>query len=103
MENERLCADEHNTLRERAQPTRIERHVLERCPDCNYRLSGASIAYAREVIELPLPQPVTCGEPASAWRKARCKVVSDQVAVPSRLRSGVRRACLRIRSRSALP
>jgi len=51
-------ATEHNTSRERAEPTRIERHVLERCPDCNYQLSGESIDYTREVIELLPPQPV---------------------------------------------
>ena len=51
-------AAEHNTSRKRAEPTRSERHVLERCPDCNYRLSGESIDYTREVIELPPPQPV---------------------------------------------
>jgi transposase len=51
-------ATEHNTSRKRAQPTRIERHVLERCPDCNYPLRGESIDYRREVIELPPPQPV---------------------------------------------
>jgi len=51
-------AAEHNASRKRAEPTRTERHVLERCPDCNYRLSGESIDYTREVIELPPPQPV---------------------------------------------
>jgi len=51
-------AAEHNTSRKRATPTRIERHMLERCPDCNYRLSGESVDYTREVIELPSPQPV---------------------------------------------
>jgi len=51
-------AAEHNTSRKRAEPTRSERHVLERCPDCDYRLSGESIDYTREVIELPPPQPV---------------------------------------------
>ena len=51
-------AAEHNTSRKRSQPTRIERHVLERCPDCGYRLHGESIDYTREVIELPPPQPV---------------------------------------------
>jgi transposase len=48
----------HNTSRKRAKPTRIERHALERCPDCNYRLSGESLDYSREVVELPPPQPV---------------------------------------------
>jgi transposase len=51
-------AVEHNKSRKRAQPTRIERHVLEHCPDCGYRLRGESLAYSREVIELPLPAPV---------------------------------------------
>ena len=51
-------AAEHNTSRKRMAPTRIERHVLARCPDCDYRLSGESLDYRREVIELPPPQPV---------------------------------------------
>jgi transposase len=51
-------ASEHNTSRRRMTPTRIERHVLARCPDCAYRLSGESIDYTREVIELPPPPPV---------------------------------------------
>jgi transposase len=51
-------AAEHNTSRKRTEPTRIERHVLERCPACNCRLSGESVDYTREVIELPPPQPV---------------------------------------------
>ena len=33
-------------------------YVLERRPDCAYRLSGESRDYTREVIELPAPQPV---------------------------------------------
>ena len=55
-------AAEHNTSRKRMVPTRIERHALERCPDCNYRLSGESLDYTREVIELPEPQPVEVTE-----------------------------------------
>jgi hypothetical protein len=51
-------AAEHNTSRKRATPTRIERHVLERCPDCDYPLRGESLDYSREVIELPPLQPV---------------------------------------------
>ena len=51
-------ASEHNRSRKRAQPTRIERHALAHCPDCGYQLSGESLAYSREVIELPPPQPV---------------------------------------------
>ena len=49
---------EHNRARKRSEPTRIERHALERCPKCKYRLRGESIDYRREVIEIPAPQPV---------------------------------------------
>lgn len=51
-------AAEHNTSRKRSEPTRIEKHALERCPDCHYELHGESVDYTREVIELPAPQPV---------------------------------------------
>ena len=34
----------HNKSCKRGQPTRIERHVLERCPTCDYRLRGESEA-----------------------------------------------------------
>ncbi len=51
-------AKEHNTSRKRMPATRIERHALEHCPDCHYRLRGESLDYSREVIELPPPQPV---------------------------------------------
>jgi transposase len=51
-------AAEHNTARKRMEPTRVERHALERCPKCAYRLCGESINYTREVVELPEPQPV---------------------------------------------
>ena len=33
---------------------------------------------------------LTRGRPSGAWRSARCRVVSDQVAVPSSARSGGR-------------
>jgi hypothetical protein len=46
---------------------------------------------------------LTRGRPSGAERNARCKVVSDQVAVPSRARSGARRNSWRIRSRSSSP
>jgi hypothetical protein len=46
---------------------------------------------------------LTWGNPSGALRSARCRVVSDHVAVPSRSRSGIRLASLRMRSRSATP
>lgn len=51
-------AAQHNTSRKRMAPTRIARHALEHCPECAYRLTGESLDYSREVIELPPPQPV---------------------------------------------
>src|SRR6266581_2802903 len=46
---------------------------------------------------------LTFGKPSGARRRARCNVFNDQVAVPSRSRSGGRRNSFRIRSRSAGP
>ena len=54
----RKRAAEHNHSRRREEPTQTVEHVLERCPECNYRLSGTSLDYSRQVIELPPPQPV---------------------------------------------
>jgi len=51
-------ASKHNRSRKREEPTRIERHSLENCPDCNYRLRGESVDYTRQVIDIPAPQPV---------------------------------------------
>jgi hypothetical protein len=51
-------AAEHNRSRKRMAATQIERHALARCPECAYRLTGESLDYSREVIELPPPQPV---------------------------------------------
>jgi len=51
-------AAEHNTSRQRAEPTRIARHALARCPDCDSSLRGERIDYTREVIELPPPAAV---------------------------------------------
>ena len=50
-------APEHNTSRRRDEPTRIVEHAYERCPDCAYQLRGRSLAWRRQVIELPPPPP----------------------------------------------
>lgn len=52
----------HNQVRRREEPTRRVRHALERCPECSYQLRGESVDYARQVIELPAPQPVEVTE-----------------------------------------
>ncbi len=51
-------ASEHNKGRRRAEPTQIVEHAYERCPDCAYALRGRSVAWSRQVIELPEPAPV---------------------------------------------
>jgi len=51
-------AAHHNRGRPCEPPTRAEPHALDRCPDCNRPLSGHSIDYRRQVIELPPPVPV---------------------------------------------
>jgi transposase len=51
-------AAEHNTSRKRMAATRVERHALEQCPECDYRLRGESMDYSRQVVDLPPPQPV---------------------------------------------
>lgn len=51
-------AAQHNRGRRCEEPTRIEQHALDRCPDCNYRLQGSSVDYRCQVIALPPPQPV---------------------------------------------
>ena len=55
-------AAEHNTSRRRETPTRIERHAMHRCPVCDYRLTGESIDYTRQVVEIPPPPPVEITE-----------------------------------------
>jgi transposase len=93
-------AAEHNTSRKRATPTRIERHVLEHCPDCHYRLSGESLDYRREVIELPPPQPVEVIEHQVIKRWCPCcgRWRSPQLALAGQVigqgRIGVRVASL---------
>jgi hypothetical protein len=51
-------APEHNKGRRRETPTRIVEHAYERCPDCQYELRGRSVAWRRQVIEIPAPPPV---------------------------------------------
>lgn len=55
-------APQHNTSRRRETPTRIERHAMHRCSECDYRLAGESIDYTRQVIEIPPPPPVEITE-----------------------------------------
>lgn len=55
-------ATEHNTSRRRETPTRIQRHALEHCPVCDGHLTGESIDYTRQVIDVPPPPPVEITE-----------------------------------------
>lgn len=53
------------------------------------------------VSTLRMVYVLTLGSPSGARRNARCKVESDQVAVPSWAGFGARRASARMRSRAA--
>ncbi len=55
-------ASQQNHARRRETPTRVIEHAYDRCPECNYLLRGQSLAYRRQVIELPEPQPVEVTE-----------------------------------------
>lgn len=93
-------AQEHNTSRKRSAPTRVECHALERCPECDYHLSGESIDYTREVVELPPPPAIEVTEHqvikrwcphCGKWRSPRLDL-SGQVVGQGRI--GVRIASL---------
>src|ERR1700680_265389 len=47
-----------NRGRPRSTPTQIVEHRLVRCPTCQLRLGGISLARVREVIDIPAPPPV---------------------------------------------
>jgi len=93
-------AAKHNRSRKREEATRIERHALANCPDCDYRLRGESIEYTRQVIEVPPPPPVEVIEHqvvkrwcphCEGWRRPKLDL-SGQVMGQGRI--GVRIASL---------
>jgi hypothetical protein len=47
-----------NRARVRMVPTAREVHALAQCPGCGRALGGGSVAWTREVLELPPPAPV---------------------------------------------
>jgi hypothetical protein len=53
---------QHNRARRRAMPTQIVEHHLAKCPDCDLRLGGISLARCREVIDIPPPPAVQITE-----------------------------------------
>jgi transposase len=57
-EKRRKRAHDQNHGRCIETPTRSVDHQLEHCPECTCRLDGGNLDYARQVIELPPPQPV---------------------------------------------
>jgi hypothetical protein len=104
----RKRAPQHNAARRREKPTRIECHALDRCPVCAYPLSGESIDYTRQVIEIPPPPPVEITEHrvikrkcphCNAWRSPHLDL-SQQVMGQGRM--GVRIASLVSYLRTAL-
>jgi transposase len=51
-------APKHNKGRPREEPTDRVDHAYERCPECAYQLRGQSVAWSRQVIEVPEPPSV---------------------------------------------
>jgi len=93
-------ASEHNRARPREEPTQIVQHALDSCPTCHYRLHGTSIAYTRQIIDLPLPPSVEIIEhqvikrwcpTCERWRRPRLDLTGQ---VLGRRRMGVRLASL---------
>jgi transposase len=87
----------HNTSRRCETPTRVERHALDYCPVCDYRLTGESLDYSRQVIELPPPPPVEVTEHhvvkrwcphCDAWRSPTLDL-SQQVFGQGRIGLGI--------------
>lgn len=86
----------HNQARKLETPTRVEKHSVTRCPDCDEGLVGGSLHYRRQVIEIPEPQPVEIIEHQIEKRWCRrCRrwhwpVVAWQGVVMGQGRIGVR-------------
>lgn len=53
---------QYNGARQRAVPSQVEEHRIVRCPDCQLRLGGISLARSREVIDVPPPPAVLVTE-----------------------------------------
>jgi len=51
-----------NKARRREEPTRVVEHKLERCPECNYRLSRRKVAHVHQVVDIPPPAVVEVTE-----------------------------------------
>lgn len=58
----RKRAKAHNAGRRRETPTQVVEHKIEACPTCRYPLRHTHLAFRRQVIELPPPQPVDITE-----------------------------------------
>lgn len=107
----RKRAARHNTSRKRSTPTRIERHALARCPECQYELQGESLDYSREVVELPPPQPVEVIEHqvvkrwcpcCKAWRSPQLDL-SDHVFGQGRIGKRIASLVAYLRTELRLP
>ena len=90
-------APEHNHARRREMPTQIVEHRLERCQECQGRLSGVHVGRRRQVVDLPPPPPVEVIEHqlyrgwcsyCHAWREASVDL-SGQVLGQGRLGVGI--------------
>lgn len=93
----RRAKDQNGARRREQTPTQTIQHTLGQCPDCRYPVQHPQLALRRQVIELPLPQPVDIIEHqlykswcprCSRWHQAKVDL-STQVVGPQG-RMGVR-------------
>lgn len=97
-----------NKARRREEPTRVVEHKLERCPECNSRLSRRKVAHVHQVIDIPPPPAVEVTEHQAIagwcprcgrWHAPRLEL-SEEVLGQGRL--GVRVTSLIVYLRTAL-
>jgi transposase len=80
-------------VRKRAtQPDQTVYHATGECPDCRVKINGKSMAYDREVIDIPMPPAITTRHivlKRKCWRCGKTWIpqvdLSDQVVGKSRL------------------
>ena len=94
-----------------AQITEIRKHALDRCPTCDYKLSGQSIARRRQVIDLPVMPALQVVEhqvikrwcpKCKAWHTPKLDL-SDEVLGQGRMGHGIASMVSWLRTTLRLP
>lgn len=93
------------------QITEIRQHALDRCPKCDYKLSGQSIARRRQVIDLPVMPALQVVEhqvikrwcpKCQAWHTPKLDL-SDEVLGQGRMGHGIASMVSWLRTTLRLP